>query len=120
MQDIQDAEKIIVDLGSSDLSTRSEAVETLSQLEQTEVVDFLMEILKKDEVHRLVREGACKALGNIGDRCATDSLIAALYDDCETVRYQAAIALGRLKDSKAVPNLIEILKRNDDDVLLFL
>ncbi|MDP8253893.1 MAG: HEAT repeat domain-containing protein, partial [Candidatus Kaelpia aquatica] len=69
-------------------------------------VDPLIEALS-DEDHQ-VREGAAKALGDIGEP-AVDSLIEALSDEDHQVREGAAKALGDIGDFRAVDLLIEAL-----------
>lgn len=55
-----------------------------------------------------------KALGSIGDRRATHILIEALKTGKkDTVRYDAAGALGELGDPAAIPHLIEMLGHRD-------
>ncbi|MGC9780794.1 MAG: HEAT repeat domain-containing protein [Candidatus Heimdallarchaeota archaeon] len=116
MLSIQEAEKLVGELESKNLNTRSRAIEVLSSLEKMEIIDFLISLLMKNS-HRLVKEGVCKSLGKIGHRKATDVLIETLNDENESVRYQAVIALGQLGDSHAVPPLLELLKRQDDPLV---
>jgi len=48
-------------------------------------------------------------LGEIGDLRAFDLIVEALYDDDEAVQHDAIVALSDLKDSRAVPPLLEYL-----------
>lgn len=68
--------------------------------------------------HRVpvVRRRAADVLGLIGDRRATDSLLAAVEDDVPWVRMRAVQALGRLRDSAAAPALQKAL--HDQDALV--
>ncbi len=116
MPSIQEAEKLVGKLESKNLDARSRAIEILSSLEEMEIIDFLISLLKKDS-HRLVKEGVCKSLGKIGHKKATDVLIETLNDENESVRYQAVIALGQLGDTFAVPSLLELLKKQDDPLV---
>ncbi len=116
MLSIQEAEKLVGELESKNLNTRSRAIEVLSSLEKMEIIDFLISLLMKNS-HRLVKEGVCKSLGKIGHRKATDVLIETLNDENESVRYQAVIALGQLGDTHTVPPLLELLKRQDDPLV---
>jgi HEAT repeat protein len=52
----------------------------------------------------------------MGGRKAVDALVRALGDDDWTVRRSAAVALGKLKDPKAVRPLITLLSDGDIDV----
>ena len=116
MPSIREAEKLVGELESKDLETRSRAIDALSTLEEMEIIDFLISLLRKDS-HRLVKEGVCKTLGKIGHKKATSVLIESLNDKNESVRYQAVIALGQLRDASAVPPLLELLKRQDDPLV---
>jgi HEAT repeat protein len=52
---------------------------------------------------------AAMLLGDLGDRAATDRLIAALRDPDYLVRHHAAFLLAKLRDPRAVPALIATL-----------
>ena len=55
---------------------------------------------------------AASALGQIGDARAVEPLIAALVDERQTVRAEAAAeALGRIGDARAIEPLIAVVKR---------
>jgi len=55
------------------------------------------------------------SLGRIGNRQAVDALITALPDEAPYVGKSAAIALGMIKDPRAVEPLITALKSNVTD-----
>jgi HEAT repeat protein len=113
---LQDAEKLVNELESRDLDTRSKAIDALSTASEADIINFLISLLKKD-THRLVKEGVCKTLGKIGNKKAIDILVHSLDDEYESVRYQATIALGQIGDKVAVPPLLELLKRKDDPLV---
>jgi hypothetical protein len=71
-----------------------------------------IEDLKNEDIR--VRNAAAKALGNIGDLRAVDSLIGALSDKAAFVRCAAAEALGKIGDQRAVDSLIEATKDEDN------
>jgi HEAT repeat protein len=56
--------------------------------------------------------GAAMLLGDLGDRAATERLIAALRDPDFLVRHHAALLLARLRDRRAVPALTVALNDN--------
>jgi len=112
----QKTDQLIASLGDNDIQVRSEAVNALTSISKTEVIDLLITLLQKDST-RIIKEGACKALGKIGDKRATDILIENLTHPDESVRYQAAIALGRIGDQKAVKPLIQIYQNQDDPLV---
>jgi len=112
----QKTDQLITNLGDNDIHVRSKAVDALTSISKTEVIDLLITLLQKDST-RIIKEGACKALGKIGDIRATDVLIENLNDPDESVRYQATIALGQIGDLKAVQPLIQVYQKQDDPLV---
>lgn len=113
---LKDAEKLVNELESSDLDTRSRAIDVLSTAGEADIINFLISLLRKNS-HRLIKEGVCKTLGKIGNTKAIAVLVKSLDDEHESVRYQATIALGQIGDANAVPSLLEVLKRKDDPLV---
>lgn len=113
---LHDAEKLVDELESSDLDTRSSAINALSIAGEADIINFLISLLRKNSP-RLVKAGVCKTLGKIGNKKATDVLVESLDDEHESVRYQATIALGQIGDTIAVPPLLEVLKKKDDPLV---
>ncbi len=71
------------------------------------VCQVLCDILRTGiDIHRCQ---AAQALGNIGNAAAVDDLVAALLDEDEDVRTDAAEALCRVGDPDAAPQLMENL-----------
>ncbi|NHJ31749.1 MAG: HEAT repeat domain-containing protein [Asgard group archaeon] len=116
MPSLEDAEKLVNELESRDLDTRSRAIEALSTAGEADIINFLISLLNKNS-HRLVKEGVCKTLGKIGNKKGIAALVKSLNDEHESVRYQATIALGQIGDINAVPSLMELLKRRDDPLV---
>ena len=72
-----------------------------------EVCRVLAEVLRDGiDIHRCA---AAQALGRLGDAGAREPLLAALLDEDEDVRYDAADALLRLNDPRAASQLLENL-----------
>ncbi len=69
------------------------------------------------EDHR-IRAGAADALGMISGqyntKVPTSPLISLLKDKSASVRGEAAIALGTIRDSTAIPSLIDLVKKEED------
>lgn len=63
-----------------------------------------------------VRRRACKLLGEIGDKRATEFLLQAIKDADADVRYEATEALRKLGDEAALPALIQALQDQSRDV----
>ncbi len=70
-----------------------------------------------------VRIVACRSLATYSDPQALDRLAEKLDDDHPAVRRLAAVGLGRLKDARAVPFLLEALRcpadRSEEHALIF-
>lgn len=116
MNDSDTFDKLFAELGNQDIKERSKAIDVLVSMENKEIITHLISFLRKNSP-RIVREGACKTLGKIGDVQALEPLILALDDPEESVRYQATIALGQIGDTKAVNPLITILKHKNDPLV---
>lgn len=91
-------------LKDPDPSTRRYAIWTLEELGGAAAVLPLADILLADD-NITVREYAARALGNLRDARALDSLIGALDDTDSGVRRYAAEALGKLQDGRAIAAL---------------
>jgi len=85
---------------------RLHACEALGKMSAEEAVEPLCQLMLNDR-DAAVRQDAAKALGAIGNHQALEALTSALMD--LDVRPFAAEALGKLKDMRAVPTLIDIV-----------
>lgn len=92
---------------------RKNAAEALGKIGEVQAVEPLIEILKDDDM--TVRSVAVDALSNIG-KPAVETLISAMKDTCEHVRWSTAEALGKTEDTRAVEPLISVLKDACDQV----
>jgi HEAT repeat protein len=96
------------------------SVWALGEIKEDEAIPLLVEFL--NDKKSFVRSFAAIALGNLGEKAATekvlDSLIEALKDKESFVRHSAAEALGRLGE-KAATNLgIDALRKVFDSELV--
>ncbi len=77
-------------------------------------VEPLIDMLELEMKLKLRSEGlgkvAAGALGEIGDRRATEPLLRALESDNRYTKAAAILALGKLRDRRAVPALLKMLK----------
>jgi len=89
---------------------RLHAVEALGKTRSPEAVNPLLSVLFNDR-DRAVREDAVRALGQIGDPRALESLVTAMKEP--GLRPLAIEALGRIGDRCAVPVLITVLEAVD-------
>lgn len=72
------------------------------------VVDPLL-VLLGDSSHHAARAWAANVLGEVGSQRAFPALVRSLDDPDDEVRAKVATALGRLRDPRAVPPLLEHL-----------
>ncbi|MEQ8169641.1 MAG: HEAT repeat domain-containing protein [Candidatus Eremiobacterota bacterium] len=108
--------KILEDPKSSE-ELRETSVKVLGEIQAEIAVDILTKIMLEGKGK--LRELSAKALGEIGSKKATEALISVLDDARELSGWQrgynATVALGKIRDARAVPNLIKIL--NDEGYL---
>jgi HEAT repeat protein len=90
-----------------EFNVRNYAAESLGRIGDAGAVEPLAKAMGDSEF--LVRSTATQALGKIG-KPAVEALIEGLESKDESVRMYAAMALGRIKDVRAVAPLIEALK----------
>ena len=91
-------------------AVRYQAVIALGGIKDTAAVSKLSEMVENELEVDAVRAAAVTALGNIGDKTAEPVLLRALDLQVGTIAKNAMIALGRLKSTRAVPQLIAILE----------
>ena len=134
---------LIEALKKKDSRVQANAADALGKINDAKAVDPLIQALRDES--RKVRFNAAIALGEIKDNRAVDPLIQALKDSSDDewwaaealaeigepsvsplihalresrrkVRFNAAIALGKIKDNRAVDPLIQALKDNDSQI----
>lgn len=95
---------------------RVEAARTLGRIKDKRTVDKLILSLKDDDDLR-VSEFVAEALGEIGDNKASDYLAEVLEEYTEDYyiyfRFNAAVALAKMKDKRAIKPLINGLKTSN-------
>lgn len=98
-------------LGDRNEEVRNFSTVMLGEIGSRDAVGPLIETLRDPDAN--VRHGAAEALGRIGDRGALQPLLDLLRDDFWQ-QYPAIVALGEMRDNRAVPRLVELL---DDEML---
>jgi len=87
--------------------------EVLAEIKNPSAIGALTAALKSEFPN--VRQGATKALANIGTAETVEPLISALADPLRDVANIAVGALGEIKDPRAVEPLVAILRDTKDD-----
>lgn len=115
MERNEDVEGLIDALKFKDCNIRKEAATALKNIGDSRALFPLIDVLEYKEWHEYyavmssVRETAAEALGILKDRRAVESLIKALDDKDEEVRWKSTWALGNIRDRRAVEPLIYLL-----------
>jgi HEAT repeat protein len=110
----KETKKQIVSLESEVGEERKAAINALSKKGDAETIQLLISLLK-EETSTQFREGACGILGKLEAKEAVDILIECLNDPDDGVIYYAALALGDIRDAKAVKPIIRELKRKQSN-----
>ena len=97
-------------LSSDEPEVRFQAVASLAEIDATRAAPLVVGLL--DDGDAKVRAQAAAALGDAGERRHADRL-ARLLDDTVDVRHEAALALARLGDRRALPSLVAALGTAD-------
>jgi len=93
-------------LSSDEPEVRFQAVASLAEIDATRAAPLVVGLL--DDGDAKVRAQVAAALGDAGERRHADRL-ARLLDDTVDVRHEAALALARLGDRRALPSLVAAL-----------
>lgn len=90
--------------------SRSITVETIGEIGGTKAAAILRQVLKRQNEHPYVLQGALNGLGKIGDTSAEGLILPFLEHPDENVRWCAANALKTCGTQKAVPFLLKRLE----------
>ena len=80
------------------------AIRILGEIKDNRAVGPLTELLDREDYN--IRSHVCESLGKIADTTAFDDVSLRMDDSVEVVRKSAAVALGRMKNARAVPYLV--------------
>ena len=97
-------------LASEEPEVRFQAVASLAEIDAARAAPLVVGLT--DDGDAKVRAQAAAALGDAGERRHADRL-ARLLDDAGDVRHEAALALARLGDRRALPSLVAALGTAD-------
>jgi HEAT repeat protein len=112
---LQAAKEAAPDGPHADPETQIYAVWALGAIADPEAEPMLVELARSEDAG--VRKTAVHALGSFPDERSRATLVAALGDSVEDVRWNAAVALARRRDPAAVPVLVEMLDRAHVDAV---
>ena len=111
------AEPLLAALDDQSAEVRAKAATALGALKDANAVDKLIELALNPLEDATVRANCVTALGTIGHQNAEPVLLNILKTETGIIYMNAIVALGKMKSTKAVPELIAILedKRIDMD-----
>lgn len=99
-------------LDDSDRYVRLHVMQALGKLNDERAVEPLLKVVKLRE-YEGAREIAIIALGQIGDKSALPTLLEAMHDKSKLIRQSVVMALGNMKDERAVSKLIPLIYRSE-------
>jgi HEAT repeat protein len=102
---------ILIDENESE-NSRMNAITILEEIKDPDAVGGLIIALKSDNEN--IRQAAGRTLVKFGAP-VVEALIGVLKNETNSKRSTAAEALGKIKDSRAVKSLIDVLKDNDPE-----
>jgi HEAT repeat protein len=81
------------------------AIYTLGESHDSRAIPALIKLLQNPANETSARAAAAASLGTLGDLLAVEPLIASLTEDNAAIAQQASLALGALKDKRAIAPL---------------
>ena len=96
-------------ISDKNLYKRANAIWLLGEIKSKKSVESLITVLKEKRNQRL-KNTIINALGEIGERKASDVIVPYLTDKNERVRITSARALGRIKDNTTIASLLDGFK----------
>ncbi len=104
---------LLAALDENNAEVREKAAAALGAIKDAKAVEKLISLARNRLESPAVRAASVAALGAIGDKDAEPQLLYALRSETGIIRNNAISALGKLKSTKVVPELIEILEDRD-------
>jgi HEAT repeat protein len=109
-EDEQIIRGLLQQLNTGDRNTRERAAASLGRMRAKEAIPYLMDILKDEKEPADVICSTLHSLGNLDAKTAIPEMLPRLKSSHESVRREAAIALGQLGASDAIPQLLALFK----------
>ncbi|MCC7386438.1 MAG: HEAT repeat domain-containing protein [Deltaproteobacteria bacterium] len=101
---------LVAELGTRDQWASPRVAEVLTEFGALAIPELLRAL--EDEANTNLRVWAAQILGKLGDGAAVLPLITRLRDRAEQVRISVAEALGRIRDRRAVNDLVQVSLRD--------
>ncbi len=110
---------ILLNVLNSDQSTevRQRAAESISKLGDNSGLKQMLRILKNDNEPEEVRAAVASAVGILGSMTEVPVLISLLKSASVLLRTNAATALGKIKDTSALPTLKYLVESDQDSLV---
>lgn len=97
-------EPLIDSLESRDKEVTKLTIRILGDIKDNRSVRPLTALLVRDDYN--IRSHCCESLGKLADTTAFNDVSLRMKDSVEVVRKSAAVALGKMKDERAIPHLV--------------
>lgn len=112
---LQDPDTVepLLEIFKNEAKMRRSIAHALGEIRDSRAVEVLIEELQKNKMKDMRYRSIIQALGKIGDKRSTEILIETLKQGYS----MAAVALGGIRDEKAVPVLAEVFKSIKKDTL---
>lgn len=114
----KEADLLLARLSSADWRARQEALEALEHWEGPSLARALLRLVRKDPSDLSALSGALDALERLGRSVhgsISEELIALLDDPDADMRMVAPLVLGELCDTAAVPALVRVAQREEEE-----
>ncbi len=102
-------EHLIAAFRTPNKDVRKFIIDVLGELKDSRSLGLMLEAIRDEDEN--VRATAVEHLGKVGEASVVDALIAILDSGDLWTAYPAANALGRIGDKKALPHLLQALKK---------
>jgi len=106
--DASAVDEMIAALQDESVIVRERAAALLGNLKQRKAVEPLIKVLNDEQEWKSVRARAAGSLGVLRDESAAEPLLDALNNENLEIRNSVVVALGKIKDGRAVNPLIRI------------
>ncbi len=104
-------EVLLEGLKDQNIQSKVSSIKSLGQIKYGKAIPLLLPLIKKN-ITDDIRLSAIMAIGMISDTSTVKDLLPLLDDEEANIRWESAVALAKLKNSRAVPVIKELLQRD--------